>query len=368
MKKHAISFLAFLLAAGTLTGCSLQNIFSPNTVEAETPALLAPVDVPVSTAEVAYRDLAITSYYQATVVPYSEEYVFPISGKLSATHFIIGDTVNAGDLLAELDHESIDKKIESLENRIEAESSSITLLNEKYRLSIESLKDQRKTANAARKAVIDCDIEIYETKIKQNTENLAAKLEPLQLELEELLEVYSDYFIYAPMSGQVVYTAYSGDDVTTKNTIMGIVDLTTKYLQTANMDESIIQAANRIYAICGTETYNLRYVPYVYDSSSGRLADPGRRFTNFTLSDSTVSDDIFSFGDQILIVIESDYMSNVLTIPNTALNTDGLGSYVYVIGKNGSKTRRDISIGNTNSLYTIVIDGLEEGELVYVPN
>ncbi len=367
MKKYALSFLALILTAGTLTGCSLQNIFSQDVVTAETPALLAPVDVPVSTAEVMYRDLAITSYYQSTVVPYVEEYVFPISGNISATHYQIGDTVNAGDLLAELNHESIDKRIESLENRIESETSSITLLNEKYRLSIESLKDQRKTASAAKKAVIDCDIEIYETKIRQNTENLAAKLEPLQLELEELLEVYSNYFIYAPMPGQVVY-AVASNSVGTKDTVIAVADLTTKYLQSASIDEGVIQSANRVYAIYKNETYDLRYIPYVYDSSSGRLANPGKRFTNFTLSDSTISDDIFSFGDQILIVIESNYMSNVLTVPNTALNSDGLGSYVYVVGKNGSKTRRDISIGNTNSLYTIVIDGLEEGELVYVPN
>lgn len=367
MKKHALSFLALLLAAGTLTGCSLQNLFSQNAVETETPVLLAPVDVPVSTAEVAYRDLAITSYYEATVVPYVEEYAFPISGTISAEHFRIGDTVNAGDLLVEINHESIDKRIETLKNKIESETSSITLLNEKYRLSIESLKAQRKTASAAQKAVIDCDIEIYETKIKQNTENLTSKIEPLQLELDEILETYSDYFIYAPMSGQVVCTS-SSSSTTPRDTAIGIADLTTKYIQTSSIDEGVIQSANRVYAICGNESYDLRYVPYVYDSSSGRLINPGRRFTNFTLSDSTVSDDIFSFGDQVLIVIETDYISNVLTVPNTALNTDGIGSYVYIVNKNGSKTRRDISIGNTNSLYTIVVDGLEEGELVYVPN
>ena len=367
MKKSSLKFMAIMLAAGTLTGCSLPSLSSKTEGPIDAPALLTPIDVPASTAVVAYRDLAITSYHEATVVPYVEEYSFPISGTISAKHFKIGDMVNAGDLLAEIDHEAIDNRIQAFEDKIEAETSSISLLNEKYRLTIESLKAQRKNASEANKAVIDCDIAIYEEKIKQNKEALTAKLEPIYLSLEEIQETYGDYFIYAPMSGQVVYTA-TDISASPKETAMGVADLTTKYIQASNINEGLIQSASRIYALKGTESYDLRYIPYVYDSSSGRLINPGRKFSNFTISDSTISDDIFSFGDQILIVIESSVISNVLTVPNTALNQDAIGSYVYIVSPNGAKTRRDISIGNTNSIYTVVIDGLEEGELVYVPN
>ena len=367
MKKSTYTVMALLLAAGTLSGCNLLDSQSL-AVAADAPVLLAPVDVPLNTAVVAYRDIAISSYYEATVVPYVEEYSFPISGTITEQHFQIGDVVSEGELLTEINHESIDKRIESLEERITSETASVTLVNEKYRLTIEKLKEERKDASAGQKALIDCDIEIYETKIKQNEENLADKLEPLKLELEELEELYSDYFINAPMSGQIVYVKSEGSKISTNDTSVGIADLTTKYLQTSSIDEGVIQSAARVYAMCGEESYDLRYVPYVYDSSSGRLINPGKRFSNFTLSDSTISDDIFNFGDHVLIVIETDYISDVLTVPNTALNTDSAGTYVYLVSSSGAKIRRDIITGNTNSIYTVVIDGLKEGELVYVPN
>ena len=99
MKKSSLKFMAIMLAAGTLTGCSLPSLSSKTEGPIDAPALLTPIDVPASTAVVAYRDLAITSYHEATVVPYVEEYSFPISGTISAKHFKIGDMVNAGDLL-----------------------------------------------------------------------------------------------------------------------------------------------------------------------------------------------------------------------------------------------------------------------------
>jgi len=370
MKKSTYSIFAALLTASMFTGCGLLGTQASVSGE-DVPALLTPIDVPVNTAEVAYRDIAISSYYEATVVPYVEEYAFPISGTITEQHYQIGDMVNAGDLLTEIRHESIDTRIASLESRIASETASFTLVNEKYRLTIESLKQERSKlskSETGKKAVIDCDIEIYETKIRQNEENLATKLEPLTLELEELKELHPDYFIYAPMSGQVVYVESKNSSVTPKNTAIGVADLTTKYLQTSGIDEWLIQSADRVYVMYGEETYNLRYVPYVYDSSSGRLVNRGRNFSNFTLSDSTISDDILNFGDHALIVIETDYISNVLTVPNTALNTDSIGTYVYLISQSGAKVRQDIVVGNTNSIYTVVIDGLKEGDLVYVPN
>lgn len=373
MKKSICIIMIFLLTITTLMGCNLQGNASDPVQKNDVPALLTPVDVPVNTAEVTYHDIAIYSYFEATAVPYVEEYSFPISGSIAAQHYSIGEQVYAGDLLAELDHTSIDSRITVLEEKISSETEAITLLNEKYKLKIQDLKSSRellsKSSDSVGKiAVIDCDIEIYETKIKQNEENLAKKLEPLTLELNELKEEYPNYFIYAPMTGTVVYAESENKNVNSRTTAIAIADLTTKYLQTSSIDESLIQSALRIYALYGEDEYHLRYIPYVYDSSSGRLINASGHFSNFTLSDTNVSDIIFNFGDTALLIIETDYISNVLSIPNTSINTDDTGTYVYTVNSNGAKTRQDIIIGTTNSIYTAVVDGLKEGDLVYVPN
>lgn len=374
MKKSFCYITIFLLTANVLTGCSLSGSRSALQAE-EAPSLMTPVDVPVNTAEVAYRDIAIYSYYDATVVPYVEEYSFPISGSISAQHFSVGDYVQAGDLLTELDHTLIDARIEVLEEKIASETEAITLVNEKYRLKIEELKSNRallmtaSSSEAAGKiAVIDCDIEIYETKIRQNEENLSQKLESLILELDELKEEYPDYFIYAPMTGTVVYAEAENKSVNSKTTSIAVADLTTKYLQTSKIDEALIQSAIRLYVLCGEEEYSLRYIPYVYDSSSGRLINANGKFSNFTLSDATISDSVFDFGDEALLMIETGFISNVLSVPSISINTDAGGTYVYTVSASGAKNRQDIVTGTTNSIYTAVIDGLKEGDLVYVPN
>lgn len=375
MKKSILIIMLFLLIINTFAGCNLQGNSLSAAAESNIPELLAPIDVPLNTAEVTYHDIAIYSYYDATTVPYVEEYSFPISGTIDVQHFSVGDYVYAGDLLAELDHTSIDARIEALEEKITTETETITLVNEKYRLKIEELKANKnallKSSASASKgqiAVIDCDIAIYETKIQQNEENLVKKIEPLSLELEELSEEYPNYFIYAPMSGNVVFVENVNQSVNQKTTVVAIADLTTKYLQTSRIDEGLIQSARRLYALHGEDQYTLRYIPYVYDSSSGRLVNAAGKFSNFTLSDSNIPDTIFNFGDTTLIIIETDYISNVLSIPNTAINVDDTGTYVYTVSANGAKTRQDIIAGTTNSIYTAVIDGLKEGDLVYVPN
>ena len=372
MKKSILIIMLFLLTINTFTGCNLQDNPLSATANNDVPELLAPIDVPVNTAEVTYHDIAIYSYYDATAVPYVEEYSFPISGKIDTQHFKVGEYICAGDLLAELDHTSIDARIESLEEKITTETETITLVNEKYRLKIEELTATKnalsKTSSKGQISVIDCDIAIYEAKIRQNEENLAKKIEPLSLELEELSEEYPNYFIYAPMSGNVVFVENENQNVNPQTTVIAIADLTTKYLQTSRIDEGLIQSARRLYALHGEDEYALRYIPYVYDSSSGRLINAAGHFSNFTLSDSNIPDTVFNFGDTTLLIIETDYISNVLSIPNTAINVDDTGAYVYIVSANGAKTRQNIITGTTNSIYTAVIDGLKEGDLVYVPN
>lgn len=368
MKKSICIIIIFLLTINTFTGCKMST-FSPESMDNNVPALMQPIDVPVNTAEVTYHDIAIYSYYDATVVPYVEEYAFPISGTIGLQHFDIGDKVVAGDLLAELDHTAIDNRIETLKSRIDSETSAITLTNEKYKLKIEELKSQKKSSNSkSEMAIIDCDIEIYETKIRQNNDNLAKKIEPLNLELEELKEEYPNYFIYAPMTGEIVFTENELSSVNTGTTVVAVADLTTKYIQSSQINEGLIQSARRLYALYGNEEYSLRYIPYVHDSSSGRLIPANGKFSNFTLSNSNIPDTIFNFGDSALLIIETDYISNVLSIPNTSLNYDANGTYVYLVSPTGAKTRQDIIVGTTNSIYTAVIDGLKEGDLVYVPN
>lgn len=72
-------------------------------------------------------------------------------------------------------------------------------------------------------------------------------------------------------------------------------------------------------------------------------------------------------GDFILVCMVKDYHEQVLSIPNTSVYKDSSGEYVYLM-QDGIRVRRNVTTGYKNSVYTEIVEGLEEGDQVYVKN
>ncbi len=372
MRKYLLATTAttLLLSLSLVIGCSNS---SSNDEIAETPSLLVPLEVPINSAPVGYNDILVSSYYDATVVPYVEEYVFTINGTVDTIHFELGDSVEKGDLLAELDHESIDTQIESIEERITSKKEAVEKENSNYNVQIEKLKLRKSqilsgeisTPNpTGEAAVIDCDIAIYKARISQNSDNLAEDLAVLEEQLTNLKESRSAYFIYAPMSGEVVYIN-STRQPAKGDTIIAVADLNTKYIQTNVSAENYIYNAYDVYALHNGNKYDIMHVPTIYDTTCENLVSASGQFANFMVNGSM---DEFNYGDYVLICIDTTYVENALSVPNTALFGDESGPYVYLVSEGGVRTRRDIITSITDSINTIVIDGLKEGDIIYVPN
>lgn len=371
MKKHLLAAVTALLCLSLVTGCNSTT--SADTAIAEAPSLLTPLEVPVNSTTVGYHDLLVSSYYEATVVPYVEEYIFTINGNITRIYYELGDTVKKGDLLAELDHERIDSQIEALENRINSKKQAVEKDNSNYYVQIENLKLKQSriksgaiaSSNPAGEiAVINCDIAIYETRIRQNNENLERDLVDLEEQLELLKENYDNYFLYAPMSGEVVYVT-TEKAINSGKTVIAVADLGTKYIQAAASAEYYIYNAYDVYALYNGNSYDIMHVPTIYDTTCENLVSAKGRFANFFVNGSM---DEFNYGDYVLICVDTTYIENALSIPNTALYSDSTGTYVYLVSEDGVRTRKDISTTITDSIYTVVVDGLKEGDVIYVPN
>ncbi len=370
MRKSLLTAAVLLLSLGLVTGCSTA---SSNDVISETPSLLVPLEVPINSAPVGYNDLLVSSYYDATVVPYIEEYVFTINGTVDTIHFKLGDSVEKGDLLAELDHESIDSQILSLENNIASKKEAVEKENSNYNIQIENLKLRKSkilsgeisSSNpAGEAAVIDCDIAIYKARIAQNSDNLAVNLIDLEERLASLKESLLEYFIYAPMSGEVVFINTSSKPAKGE-TIIAVADHNTKYLQTNVSAENYIYNAYDVYALHNGNRYDIMHVPTIYDTTCENLVSASGKFANFIVNGDMNE---FNYGDYVLICIDTTYVENALSVPNTALFGDESSTYVYLVSEGGVRTRRDIITSITDSINTVVIDGLKEGDIIYVPN
>ena len=67
------------------------------------------------------------------------------------------------------------------------------------------------------------------------------------------------------------------------------------------------------------------------------------------------------------LVLMHNFVPDQLLIPFNAVLSDTDGKYVYVVGENGEAVKRSIKVRNyQDSVYSVVLEGLEEGEQIYV--
>ena len=76
-------------------------------------------------------------------------------------------------------------------------------------------------------------------------------------------------------------------------------------------------------------------------------------------------DDMLRSGQYAAVIVVKAQRENVLTIPINALYEDGLDSYVYR-QEEGQRIRCDVATGVISATSVEIVEGLKEGDLVYV--
>ena len=69
-------------------------------------------------------------------------------------------------------------------------------------------------------------------------------------------------------------------------------------------------------------------------------------------------------GGFVGVRLRVDTARDAITVPDAAVQRGPRGSFLYVIGADGTVTRRDITVGHEDAQAAIITDGLREGELV----
>ena len=90
--------------------------------------------------------------------------------------------------------------------------------------------------------------------------------------------------------------------------------------------------------------------------SPGRIALPREEMPEVTA------------GMYAVLVQERAKIEDVLLVPSGTIYTTAGNSYVYVKTNENEREKRVIKTGRTNGVMTQIVDGLEEGESVYVRN
>ncbi len=357
MKKYTLYVVLTVLALG-LTGCGQE--------QGEIPELLEPAGVKVDTVTVERDDIFEIAAYRAEVLPYVEEVHFEVDGRLKEMHVSLGEVVEAGQVLASLDDESLAKKIDSLEEQIEdtimqGECSDAQAKNEINIAKVEL--DRMKHNGTAWKNCYSKELQIErkEVDLRQEQELRSLKLEELSKQLMSARAEAENATLTAPVSGEVVYigSQKNGDSIKAFAPVICIADKEKVRIESEFISEDEIKEADKVWARILDREYEVTYIPYESSEYFSKVLSGEELRSTFALEEETLPE----CGNFAAILVRSQYKKDCLTIPFHALNRDQNGYYAYKM-VNGNREQCYLEVGIITSVEAEILSGLEEGDEV----
>lgn len=327
----------------------------------------------IATASVQRGDIEVTVTALGNLQP--RDYVdvgAQVSGQLDKLHVAIGDTVEKGELLAEIDPEILLARVEASRAQLQAQKAQLAERQAELELAEQQFRRQENLLgdDATSQDAYQVSLAAVKTKRAQIAA-LKAQIEETDSSLKGDETTLSYTKIYAPMSGTVVDLPTRQGQTLNANlstpTILRIADLSTMtvWTQVSEADVPKLQLGMDAYfTILGKPgqrwTGKLRQIlptPEIINNvvlytALFDVANPdGGLMTQMTA--------------QVFFVIAS--ANDVLTAPMSALQPvdERSGRYkATVIGANGERTVREVQVGVSNRVSAEIVSGLKEGQRI----
>lgn len=293
-----------------------------------------------------------------------------VSGQLTQLHVDVGDSVEQGQLLAEIDasvqQTQVDAglaELEALRAQREQQQAELELAELQYQRQ-QRLREANATSDDAFQgarstlAITRAQIKVLKAQIRQKQ----ASVEGDQANLG-----YAK--IYAPRSGTVVsLEAREGQTLNanqTTPTLMRIADLTTMTISTqvSEADVDSLSAGMPVY-------FNtLGNGDVRYDSTLRQVLPTPEVVNNVVLYTAEFDIDnpqgrlMSGMTAQVFFVVDS--ARDVLHVPVAAVKRGGRGQWqVQRLGREGKPQNQPVTAGISNRVRTVIQDGLQEGDTV----
>ncbi len=325
----ALSALLALLLAASLTGCGLF----PTEEDQLEPPLVKPQAVTYTTVPVERGDVIVKRSGSGSFVSISQ---YNLSfeqrgGFLKEIYVKPGDKVEKGQLIAELDTDSLLKSIQ------------IQKLNvERAQINYDSVKNSPSYSKESRR-LYEIDLEIQ------------------QISLSDLYEELDKSRIYAPIDGVINYlsTATRGEWIGARATVATVVDPTKVYFAYSTGEYNDFKLGLEVVVTIKKEEYTGRVIMTPADAPKD----------SSTITQNAVLFDIDGLPDDVTIGTSASFelitarSDDCIVVAKNFVTKSSGDYYVYVL-VDGVKTERQIEVGLIGNTMYEVINGLEEGELL----
>lgn len=326
--------LASAIIAVLLSGC----YFFPKEEEVLAPPIKEPDKVTYETIEVKKGTIEKKIRCTGTFVSVSQKDLFykDRGGRLKAIHVVPGDKVKKGDLIAEIETDTILNDIQLQE--ITLKKAQIIYDNAKARLDIEG---GSKT-----------DFEMAELDLEANL----IKLNSLKTELERTK-------LFSPIDGEVVYLTdiKLGEYINAHQTVARVADPTQIQLRYSDDKVSDFSLGMKADVQIDEKKYTGEVVITPYDMPSD--ADEATK-KSVQLKVENMPEGI-TIGSTATINLTLEKREDVIVLPKQVVNNFVGRKYVNVL-KNNIREERDIELGIQSDTEVEVVKGLDVGELIII--
>ena len=363
--KKKIYLLLLLLAAAILAGCTEQET-------AQAPELLEPVGVQSDMAAAYIGEIFDITYYNGSVKPYVEELFFEVDGMVDAMNVYPGMTVSQGDVLIELDQTDLEDYAEALmsdltyADRDNAYSDALAELDIEI-LQLELRRLMETGAGDKEIALKENEIAQRQASLRQTQEMRESDLSRKRQELEKVRKSLDKNVMRAPFDGRIIYgrDVRNGSWVSAYTPVGYIADDSRLSIVSEYIPESVIGSADRVCALVGGTEYEIELIPIDQKEYVSMMLANETITTQFSIIGPEEALGELEAGQYAAILVYDHYIPDALLVPSGAVLRDASGRYVYV-DENGARVRRPVKIGKVTDGLTQILEGLEEGEVVYV--
>jgi len=303
------------------------------------------------------------------------------SGRIESVYAWPGDSVVEGQLLARLDSSHLDVMIEGMEESLARSQRLHHLQTEEMSLEIRLLEfaysDAREQAQSAQgtplyEAAID-----NATRIRQRKELVGLELnhrrrrhnidvEDMEIALSSLRRDVGETEVRSPIDGEVVYTVFPGAWVTASDPVMYIAETEGVIVEYIGMTifASRFRDAVKLQGIINGRVYDLEAITPSREEQvyyrSRNLELPIRFEIRSELYDAP------PVGEKVFIHLYSAWAEDVLRIPSNALFRSGQDvSFVYR-REGDTQELVYVATGMTTGFYIEIVEGLNEGDEIFV--
>lgn len=343
--KKAIRILMILLTllciCFSAVGCSGQSESEDVSKEIYTPEVNAENEIS-NTVEAKIGTINQKYYHEAAYEnPYIETIAFETDGVVSSINVENGNNVKKGAVLALLNTDEIDKKIEEQKLRLDSAKKTLSRLN------------KNKKADKTEKISAE-----YDVQIEQNA-------------YDRLLFEREKYTVKAPYKGEISIQYEEGKEIKKGSHVSAGQPLCT--MKDPNGERLCIMIYNQerfedvsfgmnVTLTQGKTTESGKITDIVFSDGGGSYDA-----YYYVITPDKKNSELVSYGDEINASIDVYSKENVVIVPTEAIKTVNDTNYVDVL-VDGMKIQTDVEIGIQDDAETEIISGLSGGEQIILPS